>query len=128
MTAIDDLLASPKQRGRRQLLALDGGGIRGMITLGILEKLEADLSTATGKGSQFRFSDYFDFIGGTSTGAILAAGLSIGMSVAELLKFYQESGFCGLGTSSGLTHLRKNCNPFSVLIRNLARIASGPFY
>ncbi|MEO7961709.1 MAG: patatin-like phospholipase family protein, partial [Ginsengibacter sp.] len=36
--------------------------------------------------------DYFDYIGGTSTGAIIAAGLSIGMSVQELLDFYVHKG------------------------------------
>ncbi len=78
----------PKAPGQRRLLALDGGGIRGLITLGILEKLEADLKTS----AQFRLCDYFDFIGGTSTGAILAAGLARGMSVAELTRFYLKAG------------------------------------
>jgi patatin-like phospholipase/acyl hydrolase len=50
-------------------LALDGGGIRGLLTLGILEKLEADLRAANGGSASFRLCDYFDFIGGTSTGA-----------------------------------------------------------
>ena len=35
-------------------------------------------------------SDFFDYIGGTSTGAIIAAGLSRGMSVGELLQFYEQ--------------------------------------
>ena len=82
----------PKQSGQRRLLALDGGGIRGLITLGILEGVEADLRQASGRGESFRLADYFDFIGGTSTGAILAAGLSTGLSVAELLDFYRTSG------------------------------------
>jgi hypothetical protein len=73
-------------------LALDGGGIRGLLTLGILEKLEADLRAAAGGSASFRLCDYFDFIGGTSTGAILAAGLAIGKSVEELIKFYLEAG------------------------------------
>jgi uncharacterized protein len=81
-----------KYFGQRRLLALDGGGIRGLVTLGILEKLEADLGAASGAGASFRLSDYFDFIGGTSTGAILAAGLAIGKSVEELITFYRTCG------------------------------------
>jgi uncharacterized protein len=80
----------PRRPGQRRLLALDGGGIRGLLTLGILEKLEADLRATRGPG--FRLCDYFDFIGGTSTGAILASGLAIGKSVEELIAFYLDAG------------------------------------
>jgi uncharacterized protein len=76
----------------RKLLALDGGGIRGVITLEILAKIESELKQKTGSGDNFRLCDYFDYIAGTSTGAIIAAGLSIGMSVKELLDFYIHKG------------------------------------
>lgn len=76
----------------RKLLALDGGGIRGVLTLQILERIEALLAAASGAGPGFRLCDYFDYIGGTSTGAIIAAGLARGMSVAELIEFYREVG------------------------------------
>ncbi len=76
----------------RKMLALDGGGIRGIITLGILAEMETQLKQKLGKGNDFRLSDYFDYIGGTSTGAIIAAGLSIGMSVQQLLDFYLKKG------------------------------------
>ncbi|HVF57046.1 MAG TPA: patatin-like phospholipase family protein [Pyrinomonadaceae bacterium] len=76
----------------RKLLALDGGGIRGVLTLEVLIKLEALLAKATGKGAAFRLCDFFDYIGGTSTGAIIAAGLARGMSARELRDFYQKTG------------------------------------
>src|SRR5436305_969994 len=76
----------------RKLLALDGGGIRGILTLEVLLKIEQLLAEATGKGKEFRLSDFFDYIGGTSTGAIIAAGLALGKSVSELLAFYQKTG------------------------------------
>jgi len=72
----------------RRLLALDGGGIRGLITLGILERLEAALTQKTGQS----LSDYFDYIAGTSTGAIIAAGLARGLRVAQLIDFYTSCG------------------------------------
>jgi len=76
----------------RKLLALDGGGIRGVMSLEILRKIERDLAAATGKGASFRLGDFFDYIGGTSTGAIIAAGLAMGKSVQELIDFYIEAG------------------------------------
>jgi patatin-like phospholipase/acyl hydrolase len=77
---------------QRKLLALDGGGIRGILTLEILARIEQVLAEATGAGAKFRLCDYFDYIGGTSTGAIIAAGLARGMSVKELSDFYQATG------------------------------------
>jgi predicted acylesterase/phospholipase RssA/predicted transposase YbfD/YdcC len=73
----------------RKLLALDGGGIRGVLSLEILVEMERQIRQETGIE---RLGDYFDYIGGTSTGSIIAAGLAIGMSAQELLDFYQEFG------------------------------------
>lgn len=75
----------------RKILSLDGGGIRGVLTLEILLELETQLKASFRK-DDFRLSDFFDYIGGTSTGAIIAAGLARGMSVSELLQFYVEKG------------------------------------
>jgi uncharacterized protein len=72
----------------RRMLALDGGGIRGLITLGILQRLERLVAERNG----LRLCEYFDYIAGTSTGAIIAAGLSQGMMVAELVDFYMDAG------------------------------------
>jgi predicted acylesterase/phospholipase RssA len=77
---------------RRKILALDGGGIRGMITLGVLKQLEEELMVAQGAGSDFRLGDFFDLIGGTSTGAIIAAGLARGMSVDDITAFDRDFG------------------------------------
>jgi uncharacterized protein len=71
----------------RRMLALDGGGIRGLLTLGILERIE---SLVAGNGRTL--CDYFDYIAGTSTGAILAASLARGMTVAQVIDFYRSSG------------------------------------
>ena len=79
-------------RRPRKILALDGGGIRGVITLQFLAELENRLKEKLGRDDSFRLSDFYDYIGGTSTGAIIAAGLSIGMQVQELLDFYTNKG------------------------------------
>ena len=85
-------LQSGEESPPRKLLALDGGGIRGILTLEVLVKMEELLAEATGEGETFRLCDFFDYIGGTSTGAIIAAGLARGMSAGELLEFYQQTG------------------------------------
>ena len=76
----------------RKLLALDGGGIRGVMTLQVLIKMEELLAEKSGQGENFRLCNFFDYIGGTSTGAIIAAGLAIGKSARFLSDFYQEVG------------------------------------
>jgi predicted acylesterase/phospholipase RssA len=87
----------------RKLLALDGGGIRGVLSLEILAEIEKKIAAKTGVD---RLGDYFDYIGGTSTGAIVAAGLSIGMSAAELLDFYREAGVSMFAKNALLQRLK----------------------
>src|SRR4051812_8453378 len=77
--------------GAKKLLAIDGGGIRGVLSLQILQKIEDLLKAQAGRNT-FRLADYFDYIAGTSTGAIIATGISIGMSVADILRFYEDAG------------------------------------
>jgi patatin-like phospholipase/acyl hydrolase len=76
--------------GPRRLLALDGGGIRGVLTLEILAAIEDIVRTKRGKDAVL--ADYFDYVGGTSTGAIIAAGLSLGMPVSEIRDIYDKHG------------------------------------
>ena len=76
----------------RKLLTLDGGGIRGVLTLQVLIKMEELLREQSGQGNDFRLCNFFDYIGGTSTGAIIAAGLARGMSAQELSDFYMKAG------------------------------------
>jgi predicted acylesterase/phospholipase RssA len=76
----------------KRILALDGGGLRGILTLGILERIEGVLRERHDGGPQFRLCHYFDLIAGTSTGAIMAATLAMGWSVADLVKKYQALG------------------------------------
>lgn len=77
--------------GPKKLLAIDGGGIRGVLALEILRKIETLLARKSGR-KDFRLADYFDYIAGTSTGGIIAAGLSCGMSVAQIVDFYLQAG------------------------------------
>lgn len=77
--------------GVKRILALDGGGVRGILTLGFLEKIESTLRTRYGK-SDMVLSDYYDMMGGTSTGAIMATGLALGMEVKQIIQLYLDLG------------------------------------
>ena len=78
--------------GPKRILALDGGGIRGIITLEILARIESLLREKSGRRDDFVLADYFDFIAGTSTGAIIGTALSLGMSVTDIRSFYLDTG------------------------------------
>lgn len=80
-----------EDKKQKRILALDGGGIRGALTLGYLEKIEEVLKEKEGN-LNLKLCDYFDLIGGTSTGAIIAAGLSIGMTASEIKNLYLSLG------------------------------------
>jgi uncharacterized protein len=90
----EHLIPRMTAQGPKKILALDGGGIRGMMTVEILAAIEALLRDAQPqpKREAFVLADYFDFVAGTSTGAILAACISMGMPVSNIRKFYVESG------------------------------------
>jgi len=76
--------------GRKAILSIDGGGIRGLIALGFLTRLESLLTIRA--GAPVRLCDRFDLIGGTSTGAIVATALALGISAAEIREFYLRMG------------------------------------
>jgi patatin-like phospholipase/acyl hydrolase len=76
----------------KRILALDGGGIRGALTLGYLQRMEDILRAQHGNDANFRLCDYFDLIGGTSTGSIIASCLAIGMKVKEITEMYMTLG------------------------------------
>lgn len=63
------------------VLSIDGGGMRGIIPLAMLVHLEQ----ATGKPAY----EIFDMVAGTSTGAIIAAGLALKMTALEILFLYE---------------------------------------
>lgn len=69
---------------QRKVLAIDGGGIKGVYPLAFLASIEAKTGA--------RVADFFDLIVGTSTGGIIALGMGLGWSAQELLEIYKELG------------------------------------
>jgi hypothetical protein len=73
----------------KRILALDGGGIRGVFSLQVLARLE-ELFREEHKNQALVLADVFDLFAGTSTGAIIAAFLSWGLPVRQIEKLYLE--------------------------------------
>jgi predicted acylesterase/phospholipase RssA len=69
---------------RRRLLAIDGGGVRGIIPALALVELER----ATGKPAR----ETFDFLAGTSTGAVIAGALAAGIPAERIASLYRRRG------------------------------------
>src|SRR6185503_11369948 len=87
--------------GAKRILALDGGGVKGVFTLGMLKVLEDELRRRAHGDAAFRLCDYYDLIGGTSTGAIIATALALGLSVDELIELYMHLGPEVFGKTAG---------------------------
>jgi len=68
-----------------RILSLDGGGIRGIITATILQRLNAEQRLAG-------WLDSTDLIAGTSTGGLLALGLAHGLAPEQIRQFYETKG------------------------------------
>ncbi|BAY98799.1 patatin [Tolypothrix tenuis PCC 7101] len=71
-----------------KILSMDGGGMRGVITARILQEVEDQIRKQKGQS----LNEYFDLIAGTSTGSILAAGIALGKTSAELINLYVNKG------------------------------------
>ena len=67
-----------------KILSIDGGGIKGLYSARILQHFEEHFKCS--------ISDHFDMLCGTSTGGMIALGLSLKKPAAELVKFYKEQG------------------------------------
>ena len=79
--------------GRKRILALDGGGVRGVMSIAVLERIEALLRARHGNHPDFGLWHYYDLIGGTSTGSIIAAAIAAKkFSAAQIKDFYFTMG------------------------------------
>jgi len=65
----------------KRVISFDGGGVRGLISARVLDRLAKQYP---------QFWRSADILAGTSTGAIMAAGLASGLSATDLADFYQS--------------------------------------
>ena len=66
----------------KYMLAVTGGGIRGVIPACALVELEKQMGKLT--------RDIFSFVGGTSTGALISAAVAVGIPAADILRIYTD--------------------------------------
>lgn len=69
-----------------KILSLDGGGVKGIYTAELLCQCERDLC------DRRPIVEHFDLIAGTSTGGIIALGLGLGFTAADISAFYRNDG------------------------------------
>src|SRR5260370_38784842 len=84
----------------KRILSIDGGGIKGIVPAAFLVQLEEALGES--------ITHFFDLIAGTSTGGIIALGLGLGLSAADILHFYEHLGpavFAGSRLGRGLRRI-----------------------
>ena len=87
--------------GPKRILSLDGGGVRGAISVAFLERIETLLSDRL--GGEVRLGDWFDLVGGTSTGALMAGALALGYRTHQVKEFYLRlAPFCFQPTRWGI--------------------------
>ena len=67
-----------------RILAIDGGGIRGIYPAYILKRIQEEFKV--------NFSEHFDLIIGTSTGSIIAAALAVDHPVEKIVELYEQEG------------------------------------
>ncbi|KAK4269912.1 hypothetical protein QN277_023008 [Acacia crassicarpa] len=86
------------EEGKVRVLAIDGGGIKGILPSVILKQLELSLQK---RNSSARIAEYFDVVAGTSTGGLIAALLTAPdpqnkdrplYSADDILQFYRQHG------------------------------------
>ncbi|PLR91156.1 CBASS cGAMP-activated phospholipase [Bacillus sp. T33-2] len=67
-----------------KMLCIDGGGIRGVFAIAILQAIEGEYKQPVG--------NLFDVIAGTSTGAIIAASAALNINMADVMLSYKAYG------------------------------------
>lgn len=113
-SATVQLRGFPKNAMKR-ILAIDGGGIRGLIPALVCQAIESYVNQP--------ISQLFDLIAGTSTGGILALGYAVppkGMTAANLVKRYKKHGDRIFANPKGISNYwrpRYNTAPLNTLLK-----------
>lgn len=104
-----------------RILALDGGGLRGAFTAAVLAKW----AEMIGPGGGNDLIRHFDLVAGTSTGALLAIGLGLGMTPLSMLEFYRSEGPKIFPKNRELRHWLKSKHDAGTLRATLEKLFGG---
>lgn len=125
MSHLDALIDEP---GPKKLLSIDGGGIRGLIALEFLSRIETLLRERL-QQPQLVLAEYFDYVAGTSTGAIVASLVALGYSIAQIRSFYQTGAKTMFEPANALLRLsRRWKGPLAVLLGAVGLLRSSALF
>jgi predicted acylesterase/phospholipase RssA len=120
VTRLEERIAA---QGAKKLLSIDGGGIRGLIALGFLSRIESLLREQSGR-PDLVLADYFDYVGGTSTGAIIAAAISLGFSTEKIRDFYRTGARTMFDPSNAILRLARKFGSTSLVSKFLSGVGA----
>jgi patatin-like phospholipase/acyl hydrolase len=100
-------------------LSINGGGIRGIIPCSVLAALEQQSGRLT--------RDLFSYVAGTSTGALLAAGVAAGVPASELLTVYTTRSKEVFTPTGLLADAKRVTEGFMYDPKNLHKVLTGVF-
>ncbi len=113
--------------GPKKLLSIDGGGIRGLVAVEFVARIEALLREHFRRPSLV-LSQYFDYIGGTSTGAIVGGLISLGYSADEIRRFYR-TGARRMFTANAFQRIaRRTKGPISAMAGIIGQLIYRAMY
>jgi hypothetical protein len=105
-TLIERILSRKLPNRNRLVLTLDGGGMRGVVTLLALKRLLAEIRRLSGRPN-LRLDECFDMLVGTSTGGIIVTGICVAKrSIEEMLELYEKLGVFIFGDMSRINSLK----------------------
>lgn len=124
MSHLDPVINAP---GPKRLLSIDGGGIRGLIAIEFIARMEALLRERFGQ-PHLVLSQYFDYIAGTSTGAIIGTLISLGYSAADIRRFYTVGAHTMFDPNLFQRAARRTNGPFRVLLGVIGQLFYRAMY
>jgi predicted acylesterase/phospholipase RssA len=117
-TQVEARLTAP---GPRRLLSVDGGGIRGLIAVEFLLRLEALLRKATGRDNLV-LADFFDYVAGTSAGAIIATLVSLGYPAAQIREIIRTAAHDMFDPANIFLRTARRFGPDSAMTKLLSTV------
>lgn len=100
---IERILSRKLANRNRMILSIDGGGMRGVVSLYVLMALLKRIRELTGRPN-LRLDECFDLMVGTSTGGIIVVGVCVAKrSLEELIELYERLGSSIFGDSGKIT-------------------------
>ena len=106
---------------------IDGGGIRGLIAIEFLSKIERLLRDRFNQPNLV-LADYFDYVAGTSTGAIIATLISLGYSIDEVHGFYRTGAHTMFDPNAFQRVARRTKGPLAVLMGMIGMLIYRAMY